>query len=298
MEENNPDPWDFALKMEEILSLVKQMQNVGNLEPRIEDLVKRINKLQQETRKVMQLHCEETEAKMQRQQKLNLECKQRIEAVTAKIQAEKLKQSEQRSLALLQEHQVVLDSESEGEIREDTPVLVPQEPSITHRDCGILGTEADNSEQEAEADRVLKAHPDLVYDTVTCRYLMPIDPDSLPPYEGSLRWVQTQSREKPVADMKESKERLLREEKLLQEKLASIQEELDFLTQSTLSEERKFLKSQEAAAALELFEEENKKAKEYLEIASKCNLSLQQKCSRLKAELEDMEMDSVSTEES
>uniref|UniRef100_A0ABM5FPT6 Synaptonemal complex central element protein 1 isoform X3 n=1 Tax=Pogona vitticeps TaxID=103695 RepID=A0ABM5FPT6_9SAUR len=123
--------------MEEILSLVKQMQNVGNLEPRIEELVKRINKLQQakkllskelseanehsetlqkeleklnaekltleetwnekkETLRVMQLHCEEAEAKMQRQQQLNQECKQRIEAITAQIQEEKLKQSEQR----------------------------------------------------------------------------------------------------------------------------------------------------------------------------------------------------------
>ncbi|XP_042307605.1 synaptonemal complex central element protein 1-like isoform X2 [Sceloporus undulatus] len=263
MEGNNPDPWDFALKMEEILSLVKQMQNVGNLEPRIEDLVKRINKLQQakkilseelseakehskslqreleklnaekssleeiwnekrETRKLMQFHCEETEAKMQRQQKLNLECKQRIEAVTAKIHAEKLKQSEQRM------------------------------------------------EFEQLLDELMEKHKSL--------------------------W-ELYSREKPVADMKESKERLLKEEKLLQEKLDNIQEELDFLTQSTLSEERKFLKSQEAAATLELFEEENKKAKEYLEITTKCSSSLQQKCSRLKAEMKDMEVDSDSTEE-
>nr|XP_020653278.1 synaptonemal complex central element protein 1-like isoform X3 [Pogona vitticeps] len=250
MEENNlgenVDPWDFASKMEEILSLVKQMQNVGNLEPRIEELVKRINKLQQakkllskelseanehsetlqkeleklnaekltleetwnekkETLRVMQLHCEEAEAKMQRQQQLNQECKQRIEAITAQIQEEKLKQSEQRM------------------------------------------------EFEQLLDELMEKHKSL--------------------------W-ELYAREKQVAEMKDSKERLLSEEKLLQGKLASVQDELDLLSQSTFSEEKKFLKSQEAAAALELFQEENKKAKEYLETSSQCNSDLQQRCNR------------------
>ncbi|XP_067320406.1 synaptonemal complex central element protein 1-like [Anolis sagrei] len=265
MEGNDPDPWDFSSKMEEILSLVKQMQNVESLEPRIEDLVKRINTLQQakkllseelskanehskslqreleklnaekssleeiwnekkETRKVLQFHCEETEIKRQWQQKLNRECKQRIEAVTAKIQAEKRKQSKQRM------------------------------------------------EFEQLLEELMEKHKRL--------------------------W-ELYSRDQPVADMKESKERLLKEEKMLQEKLTSIQDELDLLTQTTLSEERNFLKSKEAVAALELFEEENKKAIEYLELASKCNSSLQEKCCRLKAELEDMqmEMENVSIDE-
>nr|XP_003216702.1 PREDICTED: synaptonemal complex central element protein 1 [Anolis carolinensis] len=265
MEGNDPDPWDFSSKMEEILSLVKQMQNVKNLEPRIEDLVKKINKLQQakkilseelseanehskslqreleklnaekssleeiwnekkETRKVMQFHCEETEIKRQWQQKLNLECKQRIEAVTAKIQAEKRKQSKQRM------------------------------------------------EFEQLLEELMEKHKRL--------------------------W-ELYSRDQPVADMKDSKERLLKEEKMLQEKLASIQDELDLLTQTTLREGEELLEEQEAVAALELFEEENKKAIDYLELASKCNSTLQQKCSRLKAELEDMqmEMENVSIEE-
>uniref|UniRef100_G1KEZ2 Synaptonemal complex central element protein 1 n=1 Tax=Anolis carolinensis TaxID=28377 RepID=G1KEZ2_ANOCA len=245
-------PWDFSSKMEEILSLVKQMQNVKNLEPRIEDLVKKINKLQQakkilseelseanehskslqrelekcsvfllfllETRKVMQFHCEETEIKRQWQQKLNLECKQRIEAVTAKIQAEKRKQSKQRM------------------------------------------------EFEQLLEELMEKHKRL--------------------------WeLYVRSRDQPVADMKDSKERLLKEEKMLQEKLASIQDELDLLTQTTLREGEELLEEQEAVAALELFEEENKKAIDYLELASKCNSTLQQKCSRLKAELEDMQME-------
>ncbi|XP_062975041.1 synaptonemal complex central element protein 1-like [Elgaria multicarinata webbii] len=246
MEENYSDPWDFASKMEETLSLVKQLQNVGNLEPKIEDLVKRINKLQlakkilseelseankhsntlqreleklnaekstleeirsekKEARKLMQLHCEKTEAEMQRQQKLNLECKQRIQELPAKIHEEKQKQSVQRL------------------------------------------------EFEQLLDELMEKHKSL--------------------------W-ELYAKEKPVAEMKESKERLLVEEKLIQEKLTHVQDELDLLSKSALSEERKFLKSQQAAVALELFQEENKKAKEYLEAASKCNSDLQQRCSR------------------
>ncbi|XP_034289817.1 synaptonemal complex central element protein 1-like isoform X2 [Pantherophis guttatus] len=255
------DSWNFSSKMEEILSLVKQMQNVGNLEPKIEDLVKRINKLQQakkilneeifeanehsktlqieleklnaekssleeiwnekkEIKKVMQMHSKETQAEMQREQKLNLACKQQIEEITAKIQMEKLKQREQRFAF------------------------------------------------EQLLDELTEKHKNL--------------------------W-ELYARERPMADMKKSKEQLLLEEKLIQEKLAHVQDELDLLSQVTLSEERKFLKSQAAASTLELFQEENKKAKGYLEAASKYNSDLQEKCNKLRIELEvfGMEDDSI-----
>ncbi|KAH0615387.1 hypothetical protein JD844_004570 [Phrynosoma platyrhinos] len=91
----------------------------------------------------------------------------------------------ERSIPTLQDPCMVSDSESEGEIRADIPTLVPQEPA-THRDRGVLGTEADDSEHEAEADRVLKAHPDLVYDRVSRRYLMQVDPDTLHHMKGRL----------------------------------------------------------------------------------------------------------------
>ncbi|KAK9407486.1 synaptonemal complex central element protein 1-like [Crotalus adamanteus] len=222
MESIHPDSWNFASKMEEILSLVKQMQNVGNLEPKIEDLVKRINKLQQEIKKVMQMHSKETEAEMQREQKLNLDCKQQIEGITAKIKMEKLKQREQRMAF------------------------------------------------EQLLDELMEKHKNL--------------------------W-ELYAREKPVADMKESKEQLLREEKLIQEKLAHVQDELDLLSQVAFSEERKFLKSQAAASALELFQEENKKAKDYLEAASKYNSDLQEKCNKLRIELEVFGMEDGSINE-
>ncbi|XP_044287197.1 synaptonemal complex central element protein 1-like [Varanus komodoensis] len=249
--------------MEEILSLVKQMQNVQNLEPKIEDLVKRINKLQQakkiiseefseankhsnalqreleklhaekstleeilnkkkEAWKIMQLHCEETKTEMQRQQKLNSECKQNIEELATKIHEEKLKQSKQRS------------------------------------------------KFQQQLDELIEKHKSL--------------------------W-DLYGKEKSVADLRDSKECLLNEEKLIQEKLAHVQEELDLLNQSALTEERKLLKSQQAAATLELFQEENHKAKEYLEAASKHNFDLQQRCSRVNAELKEFGMENGSLED-
>ncbi|XP_070592198.1 synaptonemal complex central element protein 1-like [Erythrolamprus reginae] len=256
-----PGSWNFSSKMEEILSLVKQMQNVGNLEPKIEELIKRINKLQQakkilneeiseanehsktlqieleklnaekssleetwnekkELKNVMQMHSKETQDEVQREQKLNLDCKQRIEEVTAKIQMEKRKQSEQRFAF------------------------------------------------EQLLDELMEKHKNL--------------------------W-ELYAREKPMADMKRNKEQLLLEEKLMQEKLAHVQDELDLLSQVAFSEERKFLKSQAASSTLELFQEENKKAKFYLETASKYNSDLQEKCNKLRKELEvfGMEDDSI-----
>lgn len=249
--------------MKEILSLVKQMQKVERLEPRIEELVRKINKLQQakkilskelaeanehmkalqreleklndeklslediwnkkkEARRIMQLHCEEIETEIHREEKLNLKNKQRIEELTAKIQEEKLKQRRQR----LKFEQLL--------------------------------------------DDLMEKHKNL--------------------------W-ELHTKEKPMADMRANKEHLLTEEKLFQIKLAHIQDEIDLLKHAAFTEERTFLKSREAASALELFQEENQKAKEYLETATKHNSALQQRWRRLKVELEDLEMQDDSLKE-
>ncbi|XP_048356878.1 synaptonemal complex central element protein 1-like [Sphaerodactylus townsendi] len=246
------DSWDFASKMEEIISLVKQMQNAGNLDSRIENLVTRINELQQAKnimneelceanehnaelqkeleklneeelrleeilnkkkaiRQNMERHSEEREAEMKRQQEMNLESKERIDDLEAKIQEEKLKQRKQRM------------------------------------------------QFEQRLEELMEKHKSL--------------------------W-ECHVRKKPVTE--EDKELLLAEEKQIQEKVAYLQDELDLLKCSPFSEEIKFLKSPEAACSMELFQEENKKAKEYLEASSKKNSDLQERCRRLKAELENL----------
>uniref|UniRef100_K7FPR7 Uncharacterized protein n=1 Tax=Pelodiscus sinensis TaxID=13735 RepID=K7FPR7_PELSI len=94
-----------------------------------------------------------------------------------------------------------------------------------------------------------------------------------------------QSLEKLAAEihsMAESKEHLLSEDRLIQASLAQVEKQLDSLPQAraALSQERMFLKSQEASTALQLFQQENKSATEHLEAASLRHSELQQKYKR------------------
>nr|XP_020832159.1 uncharacterized protein LOC110201039 [Phascolarctos cinereus] len=90
-----------------------------------------------------------------------------------------------------------------------------------------------------------------------------------------------------------SKEQLLQEEKLIQEKLDGMEKRLPVLPHPKARAEAlavnsvdTFLCSEEAAAAMHLFEEENKKAMQFLEAASQHYHQLQQQYCRLKMELE------------
>ncbi|XP_049712044.1 synaptonemal complex central element protein 1 isoform X3 [Elephas maximus indicus] len=99
-----------------------------------------------------------------------------------------------------------------------------------------------------------------------------------------------------IGTLDSSKEQLLKEEKLVQVKLEDVKHRLRSLCgvegPSTISEGL-FLRSKEAVAAVQLFEEENGKAEELLEAASQRQQQLQEKCQqlqekrqRLKEELE------------
>ncbi|XP_040479751.1 synaptonemal complex central element protein 1 isoform X2 [Ursus americanus] len=103
-----------------------------------------------------------------------------------------------------------------------------------------------------------------------------------------------------IGTLDSSKEQLLKEEKLVEAKLEDVKHRLcsQFGADgcSTIAEGL-FLRSQEAAAAVHLFEEENRKAQELLEAASHHHEQLQQKCQqlqqkrqRLKEELEKLGM--------
>ncbi|KAK2085480.1 hypothetical protein P7K49_036780 [Saguinus oedipus] len=50
-----------SLKSEDLLAMVIKLQKEGSLEPQIEDLINRINELQQEALRILQLHCQEKE---------------------------------------------------------------------------------------------------------------------------------------------------------------------------------------------------------------------------------------------
>jgi len=84
-----------------------------------------------------------------------------------------------------------------------------------------------------------------------------------------------------IGTLDSSKEQLLKEEKLVEAKLEDVKHRLcsQFGADgcSTIAEGL-FLRSQEAAAAVHLFEEENRKAQELLEAAAHHHEQLQQKC--------------------
>ncbi|OWK07445.1 SYCE1 [Cervus elaphus hippelaphus] len=117
----------------------------------------------------------------------------------------------------------------------------------------------------------------------------------------SSREEQTEAAEKPerlaleIGTLDSSKEQLLKEEKLMEAKLEDVKHRLcsQFGAKGHTISEGLFLRSQEAAAVVHLFEEENKKAQELLEAAAQRQEQLQQKCQqlqqkrhRLKEELE------------
>ncbi|XP_057593398.1 synaptonemal complex central element protein 1 isoform X2 [Hippopotamus amphibius kiboko] len=87
-----------------------------------------------------------------------------------------------------------------------------------------------------------------------------------------------------IGALDSSKEQLLKEEKLVEAKLEDVKHRLcsQFGAKgcSTITEGL-FLRSQEAAAVVHLFEEENKKAQELLEAAAQRQEQLQQKCQQL-----------------
>ncbi|XP_074133968.1 synaptonemal complex central element protein 1-like [Sminthopsis crassicaudata] len=94
-------------------------------------------------------------------------------------------------------------------------------------------------------------------------------------------------------ELSSSMEQLQMEEKRAQKKPGSIQAQLDTLSRAKGGAEAAaargvdtFLGSAEAAEAMQLFEEENKKATEFLEAASLHYRQLQQKYQRMKKQLE------------
>ncbi|XP_023362861.2 synaptonemal complex central element protein 1 isoform X1 [Sarcophilus harrisii] len=98
---------------------------------------------------------------------------------------------------------------------------------------------------------------------------------------------------KEISNLMLTKEQLLEEEKAVQEKLDALEKQIAdlpaFMTKEEMMDEGTesvFLHSKEAAATMHLFEEENKKAMEFLEAASQKYEMVKQKSLRKKMEME------------
>ncbi|XP_070486799.1 synaptonemal complex central element protein 1 isoform X9 [Equus przewalskii] len=222
------------------MELVKKLQKVGSLEPRVEVLINRINEVQQvsgekvrmkeilskkqETLRILRLHCQEKEGEAQRKQTMLQECKERISSLNSQIEEEKNKQ---RQLRL-------------------------------------------NFEEQLED--LMGQHKDL------------------------WEFHRPEHLAREIGALDSSKEQLLKEEKLVEAKLEDVKHRLcsQFGARGCSAiTEGLFLRSQEAAAAVHLFEEENRNAQRLLEAAAQRHEQLQQKCQqlqqqrqRLKEELE------------
>ncbi|XP_073859246.1 synaptonemal complex central element protein 1 isoform X6 [Macaca fascicularis] len=231
------------------MEMVKKLQKVGSLEPRVEVLINRINEAQQakkkanedlgearticealqkeldlQTLRILRLHCQEKESEAQRKHTVLQECKERISALSLQIEEEKNKQ---RQLRLAFEEQL---------------------------------------------EELMGQHKDL----------------------WDFHRPERLARE--ICALDSNKEQLLKEEKLVKATLEDVKHQLCSLCGAegpSALDEGLFLRSQEAAATVQLFQEEHRKAEELLAAAAQSHQQLQQKCQqlqqkrqRLKEELE------------
>ncbi|XP_044844045.1 synaptonemal complex central element protein 1-like isoform X3 [Mauremys mutica] len=283
MEGSKQVPSDFAPKAEELLLLVKQLQDAGTLEPRMDDLVGRISRLQRAKQNLSQeLHdgqvrSEELQAELEERTKdlIRFGPRHLLSSLAAGSFAARatslprcmLGGDPPPSAELLRTLQLRCQ-ETEAEAQRQQTLSQERKQSIEELTAKIqeekLKQRKQRLEFEQQLDELMEKHKSL--------------------QEGH-------SMEKLAAEigsMAESKERLLSEDKLIQDNLAQVEKQLGSLPQAEAapSQERMFLKSQEASTALQLFQQENKRATEYLEAASRRHSELQQKFKRLRAELE------------
>ncbi|XP_075771031.1 synaptonemal complex central element protein 1 isoform X2 [Pelodiscus sinensis] len=257
MERSGQIPSSFTPKAEELLVLVKQLQDAGTLEPRMDDLVGRLRKLQRAKQALSQ--------ELQDSQARSKELQEELEELNVeKSNLEEICSQKQELLRTLQ----LRSQETEAEGQRQQALTQERKQHIEELAAKIQEEKLKQRKHRLEFEQLLE---ELMAKHKTLQ--------------------ECHSLEKLAAEihsMAESKEHLLSEDRLIQASLAQVEKQLDSLPQAraALSQERMFLKSQEASTALQLFQQENKSATEHLEAASLRHSELQQKYKRLAAELE------------
>ncbi|KAH0628877.1 hypothetical protein JD844_010479 [Phrynosoma platyrhinos] len=79
------------------------------------------------------------------------------------------------------------ESESEGEIRDDIPLLVAEQAPALPKDSANLGTEANEALLDPETERILRENPDVIFDSLTGRFLQHVDPRNLASRSAALQ---------------------------------------------------------------------------------------------------------------
>ncbi|XP_077804045.1 synaptonemal complex central element protein 1 isoform X3 [Macaca mulatta] len=222
-------------KIEDLMEMVKKLQKVGSLEPRVEVLINRINEAQQAKKKANEDLGEARTICEALRKELDL-------LHGEKVHLKEILSKKQETLRILRLH------------------------------CQEKESEAQRLAFEEQLEELMGQHKDL----------------------WDFHRPERLARE--ICALDSNKEQLLKEEKLVKATLEDVKHQLCSLCgaegPSTL-DEGLFLRSQEAAATVQLFQEEHRKAEELLAAAAQSHQQLQQKCQqlqqkrqRLKEELE------------
>uniref|UniRef100_A0A8C2R3F7 Synaptonemal complex central element protein 1 n=1 Tax=Capra hircus TaxID=9925 RepID=A0A8C2R3F7_CAPHI len=252
-------------KIEDLMEMVKKLQKVGSLEPRVEVLINRINEVQQAKKKASE-ELGDARAVWETLQK-------ELDSLSGeKVRLKEILSKKQETLRVLRLH--CQDKESEAQ-RKQT-MLQECKERISALDSQI--------EQEKNKQRQLRLDFEEKLE------------DLMGQYKDLWEFHKPERLALEIGTLDSSKEQLLKEEKLVEAKLEDVRHRLrsQFGAEGhTISDEGLFLRSPEAAAVVHLFEEENRKAQELLEAAAQRQEQLQQKCQqlqqkrqRLKEELE------------
>nr|XP_008508482.1 PREDICTED: synaptonemal complex central element protein 1 isoform X1 [Equus przewalskii] len=254
-----------AQKIEDLMELVKKLQKVGSLEPRVEVLINRINEVQQAKKKASE-ELGEARTVWEALQK-------ELDSLSGeKVRMKEILSKKQETLRILRLH----CQEKEGEAQRKQTMLQECKERISSLNSQI--------EEEKNKQRQLRLNFEEQLE------------DLMGQHKDLWEFHRPEHLAREIGALDSSKEQLLKEEKLVEAKLEDVKHRLcsQFGARGCSAiTEGLFLRSQEAAAAVHLFEEENRNAQRLLEAAAQRHEQLQQKCQqlqqqrqRLKEELE------------
>ncbi|XP_012791351.2 synaptonemal complex central element protein 1 [Sorex araneus] len=234
------------------MEMVKKLQKVGSLEPRVEVLINRINEVQQAKKKASE-ELGEAQTVWETLQK-------ELDSLSGeKIHLKEILNKKQETLRILRLH----CKEKEGEAQRKHNMLEGCKERISALNSKI--------EEEKNKQRQLRLEFEEQLEDLMSKH------KDLWEFHRPERLLQE------ISTLDNSKEQLLKEEKLVEAKLEDVKHRLcsQFGTEGRSINEGLFLRSQEAAAVVHLLEEENQKAQELLEAAVQRHEQLQQKCQQL-----------------
>ncbi|XP_008584782.1 PREDICTED: synaptonemal complex central element protein 1-like isoform X1 [Galeopterus variegatus] len=252
-------------KIEDLVEMVKKLQKGGSLEPRVEVLINQINEVQQAKRKASEELGEARTVWEALQKELDT-------LHGEKVHLKEILSKKQETLRILRLH----CQEKEGEAKRKHSMLQECKERIS----------ALNSKIEEEKNKQRQLRLDFEEQLE----------DLMAQHKDLWEFHRPERLVREICALDSSKEQLLKEEKLLEVKLEDVKHRLCSLCgaegTSTIADGL-FLRSQEAATTVQLFQEEKKKAEELLAAAAQHHQQLQQKCQqlqqtrqRLKEELE------------